>query len=54
MVSEEAFQAFLRATFEHLPLFFSRDAKAAQEALNDAGYRKARQPTGHRKGYVGL
>lgn len=46
MASEEAFQAFLKATFEHLPLFFSKDAKAAQSALNDAGYRMARQPTG--------
>lgn len=46
MASEEAFQAFLKATFEHLPLFFSKDAKAAQAALNDAGYRMARQPTG--------
>lgn len=46
MCSEEAFQAFLKATFEHLPLFFSRDAKAAQTALNDGGYRMARQPNG--------
>jgi hypothetical protein len=46
VASEEAFQAFLKATFEHLPLFFSKDAKAAQAALNDAGYRMARQPTG--------
>lgn len=46
MASEEAFQAFLKATFEHLPLFFSKDATAAQATLNDAGYRMARQPTG--------
>ena len=46
MASEEAFQAFLKATFDHLPLFFSKDAKSAQAALNDAGYRMARQPNG--------
>lgn len=46
MVSEEAFQTFLKATFEHLPLFFSKDAKAAQVALDDIGYRMARQLTG--------
>jgi hypothetical protein len=46
VASEEAFQTFLRATFEHLPLFFSKDAQAAQVTLNDAGYRMARQPSG--------
>jgi hypothetical protein len=46
VASEGAFQIFLNATFEHLPLFFSKDAKTAQVALNDVGYRMARQPTG--------
>jgi len=46
MASDEAFDAFVRAVFEHLPLFFNRDAAGAQAALNAAGYRMARQQDG--------
>ena len=46
MTDEEAYEAFVDAVFEHLPLFFSGDATTARDQLNQAGYRMARQPSG--------
>ncbi len=46
MENEEAYEAFVEAVLEHLPLFFSVDAASARDRLNQAGYRMARQLSG--------
>src|SRR5689334_7049751 len=46
MASDVGFNCLVTAIFDHLPLFFSRDAKTAQTLLLQAGYKLARQADG--------